>query len=99
MKKQTAETLVKLLVKGYLDIIHAFHFPIVASAISYKGLCDIIAITKTGVVLFIECKSEKGQLSQSQIRFKNNIQENGGHFILARGYEDIQKYLKEHEII
>ena len=61
-----------------------------------KGICDIIAI-KDGEVIFVECKSEKGKLSQSQKEFCDTIISHGGHYIIARSIEDMEDYLRNYE--
>lgn len=92
--KNTPENLVKEQVKDYLNIMGWFHFPITQSLGSYKGLCDRIAIKK-GKVLFIECKSPDGKLTDYQRRFKEDVERNGGIYIEAHSYEDVAKYEKD----
>jgi len=57
------------------------------------GKSDIIAIKK-GTVLFVEVKSKIGKQPPSQKEFERNIKEHGGHYLIARGFEDVQNYLK-----
>ena len=61
-----------------------------------KGICDIIAI-KDGEVIFIECKSKTGKLSEHQKEFQNNIIKLYGHYIIARNIDDIEEYLRNYE--
>ena len=93
MKKQTPENIVKEQVKDYLNAMGWFHFPITQGMGSFRGICDRIAIKK-GKVLFIECKSQKGELSPYQKRFKQYIEMHGGIYVEARSYEDVLKYDK-----
>jgi Holliday junction resolvase len=81
---------VKKQVRDYLRIRGWFVFSIWQGGMSYKGISDLIAIKK-GKVLFVECKSPKGQLRPDQKKFKKSIEASGGTYIVARGYEDIKK--------
>ena len=63
---------------------------------AHRGIADRIAIRK-GMVLFIEIKSATGKLSEDQKRFKETIQLQGGHYIVARSCDDIEKYLEKLE--
>ena len=89
--KQTPENLVKREIKDWLDINRFFHFPIVQGLGCHPGVPDRIAM-KNGVVLFIETKGPKGKLSEYQEVFHSYILEAECHYIVARGYEDIEKY-------
>jgi len=91
--KTTPETAVKKEIKDWLDIHHFFHFPITAGLGCYPGLPDRIAI-KNGIVLFIEIKGPKGKCSEAQTEFGDNLVCEGAHYIVARGYEDIERYWK-----
>ena len=89
--KQTPENLVKKEIKDWLDAYGFFHFPLTAGLGCHPGLPDRIAI-KDCVVLFIEIKGPKGELSANQIFFRRDVESRGGHYIVARGYEDIEQY-------
>ena len=89
--KQTPENLVKEEIKDWLDVYGFFHFHLRAGLGCYPGLPDKIAV-KNGVVLFIEIKGPKGYLSDAQTLFGDNLLERDCHYIVARGYEDIEKY-------
>ena len=90
--KKTPENLVKKEIKDYLDVTGWFHFPISQGLRSHKGISDRIAI-KNGTVLFIEVKAPGGLLSADQKEFRKKIEINGGIYIEARGYKDIERYL------
>lgn len=90
----TPETAVKQEIKDWLNIKGWFNFHILQQLGSYPGSPDRIAV-KDGIVLFIEVKSEKGKMSEKQQIFMGDIIEHGGHYIVARGYEDIEDYLIE----
>jgi len=92
--KNTPENLVKKEIKDWLSIQNWFHFPILQGLGAYHGIPDIIAV-KNGIVLFIEVKSATGRLSESQQDFFRQIAGHGGHYIIARGYKDIELYIAE----
>jgi len=60
-----------------------------------KGVSDIIAITHSGKVLFIEVKSKKGRMSKDQKLFEDKVKEYKGHYVVARSVEDVMDYLNE----
>jgi len=90
--KNTPENLVKQEIKNYLDLYNWFHFHIRQGLGSYPGTPDRIAM-KNGIVLFIEVKSKTGELSDKQKDFMRDTQCHGCHYIIARGYEDIESYI------
>jgi Holliday junction resolvase-like predicted endonuclease len=64
---------------------------------SYRGATDMVAM-KDGIVLFIEIKSKTGKQSENQIKYQKSVTDAGCHYILARGYEDIENYLNKIEV-
>ncbi len=56
----------------------------------YPGLPDLIAV-KDGIHLCIEVKTKTGRISSNQKRFQEQIEKAGGHYIIARCYEDVKK--------
>ena len=94
MKKPTPENAVKAEVKKYLHLTGWFVFPILQGLGAYRGISDMIAI-KNGLVLFVECKSKRGSLSGDQMRFREHVRWNGGHYVVARGYEDVKDYVEK----
>ena len=96
MKKQTPENLVKQQIKDQLGIKGWFLYYNLQGIGCYPGVCDFVACKKK-IVLFIEAKSEKGKLNDAQKEFKRNIEEQDCNFIEARGYKDIENYLKKLE--
>lgn len=93
MSKKTEETRIKKEIKDWLTLKGWFHYYNMASMNSYPGLCDRVAI-KDGLVLFIEVKTKKSNQSDKQIQFELDVVSAGGHYLVARGYEDIEEYLK-----
>jgi len=53
------------------------------------GVADIIGITKYGLALAVETKSEKGKLSRNQEIFRDKWIERQGLYIVARKIEDL----------
>ena len=64
-----------------------------------KGAADIIGILKDGRFLAVECKSDKGRLSEAQERFLNKVKDMGGLAVVARSFKDIEKVLIENRYI
>ena len=93
----TPETAIKKLAKEFLILAGWFVRHNMQRRWSYKGMPDIIA-THHGVTLEIEFKSKTGTQSPDQIRYQADLQEHGGHYVLARSFEDISKYLKENNL-
>lgn len=88
------ETDIKRSIKNYLMVKGWFCFSLLQGLGSYKGAADIFAI-KNGHSLWIEVKTEKGYQTRWQKQFEKDITDNGGHYILARSYEDVENYIKE----
>lgn len=88
IKKEIRESLRKL----------GWHYRAIASnQYTRGGLPDSYAI-KNGVVLFIEEKSYNGQQTDLQKKEMFDIGTHGGHYILARGIDDIIKYCESNGI-
>ena len=92
--KPTPENAVKSEVRGYLKLTGWFVFPVLTGLGAYRGISDMIAI-KNGLVLFIECKSKRGKLNGDQMQFREHVRWNGGHYIVAQGYEDVKEYVEK----
>jgi len=90
---KTPENLVKQEIRDWLDIKGWYRFHLLQGLGSYPGLPDMIAY-KNGVVLFVECKAEGGRQSQKQLDFERKLKEQGCHYVLVYGYEDIEEYLR-----
>jgi Holliday junction resolvase len=93
----TPETAIKKQIREYLAVHKWFAFPILQGMGAHKGIADIIAI-KNGNVLFIEAKAPRGRQSDHQVEFEHNIINEGGHYLIARSYEDIRDYLIKHDL-
>lgn len=58
-----------------------------------NGSADIIGMTPNGRFLAVECKSERGQLSEPQERFRDRVLASGGIYIVARSTDDLEREL------
>ena len=88
------ENEVKEDIKNWLDFNGWYHFPIWQGRYSVKGISDRIAIKK-GEILFIEIKSTTGKLRIDQKIFQERISEKGGHYVVARKWEDLSEYIRK----
>lgn len=52
------------------------------------GASDLIAL-KNGEAIFVEVKTQKGKLSTAQKQFKQDVEERGFNYIVARDVADI----------
>lgn len=59
-----------------------------------KGMADIICVSR-GWAIAIECKTDKGVLSEQQKEFLTGWQEAGGISIIARSLEDVISGIRE----
>ena len=65
--------------------IGAFRKP---SKYTLIGMSDILVFTK-GQTVFIECKAET-QLSEDQLKFRQDVEDEGFIYIVARSIDDVQ---------
>lgn len=83
-------------IKDYLQHAGWFIFPVSQRGYHcYAGISDYIAL-KNGVVLFIEVKTGTGKLSLSQKEFGVNVTDKGGHYVLARSWQDVSEYIRQY---
>jgi hypothetical protein len=61
---------------------------------SINGIADIIGILPGGRFLAIECKSEKGKLSEDQKNFGQMVRDAGGVYLVVRP-DDWEKQLSD----
>lgn len=54
-----------------------------------KGAADILGVTPWGQAIAIECKSDKGKLSQEQIEFLDELRKRGAIVIIAKYLWDV----------
>jgi hypothetical protein len=91
------ESDIKKTIKNYLNAKGIFNFHLLAGMGAFKGAPDRIAVMKTGEVLFIEVKAEKGVQSDYQKEFQFNIESRKNIYLLARKVEDVILKVKEIE--
>jgi len=60
-------------------------------AVEINGFPDIIGVTKHGLALAVECKSDKGKQRITQKAFETAWRVRGGLYVLARSIEDLQE--------
>jgi len=57
------------------------------------GVADIVIVRQGGSVAFLEVKTNKGRLSNSQVEFRDWCAANGVPFAIVRGVGDVQSTL------
>ena len=62
------------------------------------GVPDIVVLRSPGLCAFIEVKTAKGTLSNSQKAFRDWCAENGFPFAVVRGVGDVQAFLTDMNI-
>ena len=88
-KPRILERDIKRQIKDYLRISGWMCWSNLQGLGCRKGLPDITAV-RDGVVLFIEAKRSGGKQSPDQIQFQKDIEQHGGHYVLARSFEDVE---------
>ena len=65
------------------------------------GVADIIGLTRFGKFIAIEVKAtgKKNNQSEAQKEFEKNIKEFNGYYFLVDSVEDLEKQLKESNLI
>lgn len=88
MSRPQPEATIRRAVREFLAASQWFVFPVVQSALSYKGIPDLLAI-RGGRCVAIEVKTQTGRLSPYQERFRDDWQRAGGEFVVARSCNDV----------
>jgi len=88
----TAETDLKGVIKDYLDLMGVFNYPVRQGLGCYRGLPDRVMHFR-GRVHYLEIKTPRGKLSDSQLKFQAQCQADGIHYHVVRSLEDIQLIL------
>jgi len=84
------EARIRRAVAQYLAVGGWFVFPVVQSALSYKGIADLVAI-RGGRVVFVEVKTATGRLSAAQEAFGEDVRRAGGEYLVARSAGDVAR--------
>ena len=93
--KKTPENNVKKEIKDYLKLNGWFVRHNLQGIGCYKGMPDMKA-TKNGITIEIECKSKEGDQSDKQREYEQDLVDHGGHYLVARGYEDIKRWEEDY---
>ena len=96
--KNTPENLVKYEIKQALDMVGAFHVPLMQGLGSHKGLPDRVAI-KDGKVYMLEVKTLNGKMSKYQLEFNGHWTTNGGNYHVVRSAEDIFRLFGRQDLL
>lgn len=54
-----------------------------------KGVADIILVKEKGKICFLEVKTDKGQLSENQVGFRQKCLEKGAEYYVVRSLDDV----------
>jgi len=60
----------------------------------HRGISDLIVV-KDGRVVFLECKTAKGKMSEHQEKFRSEILGRGGEYVVCRSLEDAMELEKQ----
>lgn len=55
------------------------------------GVSDLIVLANNAKAFFVEVKTNKGKLSESQMDFKKLVENKGFNYLLVRSFADFQK--------
>lgn len=89
MKKQNPETVIQNSVRDYLRYRGWYVIRNQQGLGSHLGMSDLTAV-KSGVVVFIEVKTDKGRLSDHQKKFQQDIAIHGGCYEVVTCIEDAE---------
>lgn len=84
------EACIRKAVRQYLALGGWWVVPVVQSALSYKGIPDLVAM-RAGRVVWIEVKTAAGRLSAAQEAFAASCQANGIEHLVARSTADVAR--------
>lgn len=72
-----------------------FAFKVWQGPFSKPGIADLLGVTPDGRFVAVECKTEKGRLSEQQQQFLKKVESHHGIAIVARGPLDVRSSLAE----
>lgn len=88
-RKEQPETGIRRAIVEFLRL-HGWKVArIVQSALSEKGIPDLVAI-RCGQTCWIEVKTPAGRLSEHQERWLQDLEDHGGWWMVARSVEDVE---------
>ena len=62
-----------------------------------RGSSDFIVFIKNGEVLHIECKTEKGRQTTSQLEYEIKLKQLGHKYYIVRGVDEVEFIIKKYE--
>ena len=92
-KGNPTETEIRNSIKKFLEWNKWFVVTMYQSALSYKGIGDLYAVSHN-VNVWFEVKKPKGKQSQYQKDFERDIKEHGGNYFVVRSIDDVVNALK-----
>ena len=92
--KQLTETHIKGQIRDFLAAMQIFSYPIMQGLGCYPGLPDRV-IHFNGRVIYLEVKTTKGKLSDHQIAFQEQCEQDGIKYRVIRDLEGLQEVLNE----
>ena len=87
-RREQPETAIRRAIVDYLRLHGWKVVRIVQSALSERGIPDLVAI-RDGWHVWIEVKTPTGRLSADQEKWLSDLKAHGGMCIVARGVEDV----------
>lgn len=88
-RKEQPETAIRRAITDFLRL-HGWKVArIVQSALSERGIPDLVAI-RGGKTVWIEVKTARGRLSTYQQTWLQDLEEHGGVWIVARSVENVE---------
>ena len=58
-----------------------------------SGVSDLVVITPSGRLLFVECKDDKGRQTDKQKYFQETVQQLGFNYFLIRSLDEFQQII------
>lgn len=93
--KQT-ETDLKHQLKDYLALKGIFSWPVTQGIASYKGAPDRV-MHLNGKVVYLEIKLPKGKMSENQLDFQAQCEDDNISYVVIRSLEDLQVLVEPKE--
>ena len=96
MSRKTSPVLPKvtetMILRGIRDFLRVEGWYVIRNQMGlgcHRGMTDLTAV-RAGQVVWIEVKTPQGRLSEDQEKFRRDIEEHGGNWLLARSVEDVE---------
>ena len=92
ISKKMTETALKGQIKDYLAYRGIFNYPLLQGLGAKRGLPDRV-MHLNGRVIYLELKLPTGKLSEGQLEFQAQCEEDGIGYFVIRSIEDMEKML------